>query len=468
MNLDEPNGPDAVEPLCDHLAGCRYEDLPATVVAAVKRSILDTLGCIFAGTACTDVVRMDHMVRGWAERPVATVLGSDGLKVSPASAVLLNGAAIHQYDFDDTHDRATCHPTSTSLVPALAAAEARGTASGRDLLRAVALGNEITSRVSGAIRGGAHDYPWFRAPVVGVFGATVAAATMLGADRRQLVEALGLALPMIGGTFASMLHPGSSVRSIRDGIAYRNGLLAAELAISGIRGDRFPLEGPLGFYRSYFAGEYDRTWLVGELGVRFEAERVSLKPWPSARHLHGPLTAVLDAVAHHRLSFDSIATVDVAVGRVNQARCRPVALRHDVDTHIDLLGNLPFAIANAILNGTLPLQVYRDAAQAQRVVNLALPKVRWHRDDRQDGPWTFEPGRVTLTTTDGRRIDAHAPVALGHPERPMSDARRSDKFLDCVANAASPKLRERAARIVDTVERLDTLERLDGLFALVG
>ena len=151
-------------------------------------------------------------------------------------AVLANAALVHQDDFDDTYDPSPCHPTSSTLMAALAVAEERGGATGRDIVTAVALGNDLMCRIAQAIGGRMDAYP-FRAPVIGIFGAAAAAAKMMGADAGQHLNALGLALPQVGGTWASVHHPGSSVRAIRDGLACKNAVLAAELAMRGVRGD---------------------------------------------------------------------------------------------------------------------------------------------------------------------------------------------------------------------------------------
>ena len=454
---------DAAEAIAAYAAAAKFAHLPRSVVDAVKASILDTIGCVLAGTARPDVITIAKLVEGWGGTPTSTMIGYGEKKISPVSAVLVNGASIHQYDFDDTHDRATCHPTSTSLVPALAVAEEVGSVSGKDLIVAVALGNEVTSRVSAAVNGTAHDFPWFRAPVVGLFGAAIAAAKIMGASREQHLDALGLALPMIGGTFASLHHPGSSVRSIRDGLAYRNGVLAAAMAVRGIRGDKEVFEGPFGYYQAYFGGRYDRNELIGELGVRHEAGRISLKPWPSCRHLHGTLTAVLEIMERWTLSFDDVANVMVEVGRINRDRSHPLPTDPAAGGHIDLLCNLPFAVATAILHNGLPLRVYQDTALSNEVIAKAMPKVSWRYESRQDGPWTFEPGRVEITTVRGETHKAECLKALGHPDNPMSPEQQQAKFLMCAQSAARPVPRTRAMKIVGIVSHLEELDTLDSL-----
>lgn len=459
--------PDASEAIAAHLARVTYRDLPRNVVDATKASILDTLACVLAGTACKDVVTIRALAEKWGGRPSSTVIGQGGLKVPPASAVLANGAAIHQYDFDDTHDRAVMHPSSASLVPALAVAEEIGGISGKAVITAIALANDLASRIGLATRGRMWDHPWFRAPVIGLFGATAASAKILGASADQHLEALGLTLPQVSGTWASLHHKGSSVRSLRDGLAYRNGVLAAELAMQGIRGDREVFEGPYGFYRAFFGGDYDRRELLDGLGERYETARVSLKPWPCIRHLHTTLTAVLEIMAKQNLTFDDIAEVVIGVGQMNLDRCRPVAPGSVPADHIDLASNMHFAVAATILHRGIPLALYHEPKLADEVVTAAMPKVRWNYDESLNGA-TFEPARAEIVTTNGERYRAECDIALGHPDNPMSLEQQHAKFMDCAAAAARPVPAKQAGQIVDLVAHFEEVKDIASLMKLLA
>ena len=458
---------DAADVIAGHLAKVRYDDLSPAVVAATKAAILDTLGCLLAGTGTGEAEVIAALVTERGGRATSTVFGR-AQKVPAESAVLANAAAIHQYDFDDTHDIAICHPTSASLIPALALAEQVGGVSGKELIAAVALANDITSRVALAINGRLTDYVWFRAPVVGIFGATAAACRVLGASAEQHANAFGLVLPMIGGTLSSLQHGGSSVRAIRDGLAYRNAVLAAELALRGVRGDRRVMEGPFGFYQAFFRGEYDRVQLVGELGTRYETVNVSLKPWPAIRHLHRTLSCVDDIMTAHDLRFDDVDAVVAHVGRINLDRCRPVAPGAIPALRMDLLSNLPFAVGVFIRHRGIPLIVYRDTALADEVIQTAMPKVRWVHDPRLDGPWTLEPARVELSTRGGQTYVRERSVSKGHPTDPMSKAEREAKFRDCAAAAGRPLPESRVAQVIAAVDGLDSLRDATELAVLLA
>lgn len=454
--------------MSEHLARVQYDDLSPEVVLAVKRAIADTLACILAGTQGEEVAPMQSLVRKWAGTPCSTVIGTGGLRVPPDNAVLANAAAVHQYDFDDTHDTAVCHPTSASLISALAVAQEAGGVSGKQLITAVALGNDVISRVALAISGRLNSYPWIRATVAGIFGSTAASAKILQATAEQHRHALGLALPQAGVTLASLHHGGSSVRSIRDGLAYRNGVLAAELAMRGLRGDAEVFDGPYGLYKAFFRGEYDSSQLTKELGTRYETVNVSLKPWPSCRHVHATLTVTLGLMQKHMIGFDQVDHILLHVGDINLDRCRPARLGMVPSHRIDLLCNLPFAVGAALRHGDLPIRLYRDTAMADDVVTHAMPKVKWVHDERQNGKWTIEPGMVDIHLKDGTVHSAQSRWALGHPENPMPLERVRKKLVDCAAAAARPMGAAQAGEIFDTVMGLDTVADIEDLARLLA
>jgi len=439
--------------VADFLARTTYDDLPAVVVADAKAAILDTIACALLGSANPELRPIREYAALAQAAPVSTVLGAGGLRTSPELAVLCNAAAVHQFDFDDTFDEAPCHPSSASVMTSLALAERSAGISGRQWITAVALGNEVTCRISRAITGKAHDFPWFRAPVVGIFGATAAGGVVLRSDASQHLQALGLTLPMVGGTFASLEYPGSDVRSMRDGIAYRNGVVAAQLARQGLRGDQHVFDGSFGFFHAFFGGRYRPEVLTEGLGTDYH--RVSLKPWPSIRHVHTALTALREIMDRCNLHEPEIARVVVRVGATTRQRCGPVPRGGLPGTRMDLLGNLPFAVANMLMHGDVPVAAYRDNAVADRVIDLLERKVVTEFDPALTGSGTFERAHVAITTSGGAVHSAQCEHALGHPANPMSADQRRAKFSACAAGALSPLDAERIAAIIHGIERLE-------------
>ncbi len=467
-DAQKPAAPDASDIYAEHLARVQYNDLPENTIKAVKASILDTLACIYAGTSSPDVKAIQETAKNWGGKPTSTLIGAGGIKVSPVNAVLANGSAIHQDDFDDCHDNAPSHPTSASLVPALAVAEEMGNASGKDIVLAVALANDLTCRLSKSITGRIFDHPWFRAPVCGLFGATAAAAKVRKATAAQHRHALGLALPLVGGTWASIHHFDSSVRAIRDGLNYHNGIIASELAMRGLRGDPEVFEGPYGFFKAYYNGEFRREDVIGDLGKHYESAYVSLKPWPSMRNLHNMVTSVLNVMERNNLTFEQIAKVEMEVGKINLTRCRPVQVGSVPSHRIDLLSNLPYAVAGVIRHRNIPLALFHDGKFSDDVIINAMPKVSWKYSERQDTASSFENGRVEITLTSGQKLNGECDTALGHPNNPMTVEQRKRKFLDCSKLAANPLSEAQCLKIIDTVEHLEEVQDIGSLMKLLA
>ena len=125
--------------------GLAYEDLPDDVVMATKFRVLDVLGLSIAGgqtpfgqsvrtTARTLYPGNDSHIWGVGER--GSVLG----------AAFANGALSQALEYDDTHNESIVHMSSPAVAAALALAD-KHRFSGRAVIRAVALGNEISSRI---------------------------------------------------------------------------------------------------------------------------------------------------------------------------------------------------------------------------------------------------------------------------------------------------------------------------------
>jgi 2-methylcitrate dehydratase PrpD len=443
---------DAVYEISEHLAALRFEDLPAATVTATKRSIIDTLGVLLAGSGTATIGKIVEVARGWGGTPQSSVWGFD-LRLPEYLATWVNASMVHQYDFDDTHDRAVCHPTSGSLTAALAVAEAEGGVDGRTLIAAVAAGNDLTCRIAGAVDGTLWDFPWVRAPVVGIFGAAAAAGVVLGLDADGMHRALGLALPQAGGTLESVTGTGSAVRSIRDGLAYKDAVLAARLAAGGVRGDDRVFDGPYGLFAAFFGGRYRRAELVEGLGRRLAGDEVSIKPWPSCRHTHATLTALLSGLEKAPAGTD-VEEVLIHVGTGNLRLCEGKAWP---STHIDALCHLPYVVSVALVHGAVPIDAFADAALGDPAVRGAADRVRWELDPRQDVHGTIEPGRVHLRFADGTEITEYADRALGHPENPMSAAQTKAKWHECLAHAACPPSPEASRALLAALYDLEVI-----------
>jgi hypothetical protein len=229
------------------VANLRYEDLPAAVVDRAKGVTLEALASALvahdmpASRQALALMQAEEAGGGG----VATVL-CKGAKLTKAGAAFVNTETIFAGGKWDTF-RMLTHPGTAILPAALVAAEISG-ASGRDFLTAVAAGYEVMERMAAEFIPTVMSRGFHAGPVFGIFGAAIAAAKLGGLDENQINGAIAQCVNLASGNLEGARSGG---RSLREGGAVRNALLAVALAKHGTPGGETTLEGEAGFYHSY-------------------------------------------------------------------------------------------------------------------------------------------------------------------------------------------------------------------------
>src|SRR5579875_519790 len=166
------------------------ESIPPATLARVQNHLLDTLGNALGGAKAESSAQL-RAALGHVQRGMFTVVGVGGLAQAEYAA-LLNGAAAHTLEMDDTHNASSTHPGSVVVPAALAIAEMTH-ASGRDLLAAIIAGYQVTTRLGMAL-GPAEQYArgFHPTSTCGVFGAATAAGLLLDFDACTLAVTYGI------------------------------------------------------------------------------------------------------------------------------------------------------------------------------------------------------------------------------------------------------------------------------------
>ncbi len=229
------------------VAALKYEDLPAAVVDRAKGVTLEALASALvahdmpASKQALAMMREEETGGGGA----ATVL-CNGAKLTKAGAAFVNTETIFAGGKWDTF-RMLTHPGTAILPAALVAAEIAG-ASGREFLTAVAAGYEVMERMAAEFIPTVMSRGFHAGPVFGIFGAAIAAAKLGGLDAEQIHGAIAQCVNLASGNLEGARSGG---RSLREGGAVRNALLAVALARHGTPGGETILEGEAGFYHAY-------------------------------------------------------------------------------------------------------------------------------------------------------------------------------------------------------------------------
>jgi 2-methylcitrate dehydratase PrpD len=204
------------------------------------------------GQAAVGLVTEEESV----ERNGASVMVT-GAKVTKGAAGFANAEMAYAGGKWDTF-RMLMHCGVTIIPTALVAAETTPGVSGRDFLTGVAAGYEVMERMAADFVAQLMSRGFHPSPVFGIFGAAVAAGKIMGFSEDQVNELIGLCVNLAGGNVES--------RTLREGPAARNALLAVLLAKQGHRGGETALEGNAGFYTAYAGNN------LGQLTYSFTGE----------------------------------------------------------------------------------------------------------------------------------------------------------------------------------------------------
>ena len=446
------------EALAEFAVGWRSSALPAPVVAAVRRHLLDVLGVALASSTMPFAQMALQAASALSGTGDASVIGS-ATRLPPAWAALVNGALAHGIDYDDTHEEGVVH-VSCSVVPAaLGAAEASG-ASGERFLTALVLGMETAVRLGRAAPGRFHDRGFHPTGVCGAFAATLVAGVLGGLSAAQLAAALGLSGSMASGLM-EFLTDGSWAKRIHSGWAAHGGLVAARLAAEGFVGPRAVLEGRFGFYRSHLGDAgWDIDSVTRDLGRRWHMLEIALKPYPACHMTHAFIDCADRVRRETGASAASVASVECFIHpREMPIVCEPRASKLVPQTDYDAKFSLPYTVACMLVRGHVDLddftpEAIRDAA----VLDLAR-RVECVPDPAADYPHTF-PGRMRTVLRDGRVLEHAEPFNRGSAERPLSDDDVGAKFRRNAARALPADQVERLAAAVAAVDRAPDVRAL--------
>lgn len=404
--------------LADYVAEAAHRPLPEEAALQARLHLLDTMAAIVSGSTLEAGRRIIPHVVAQGGTGLASVLASGHL-TTPVLAALANGIMAHADETDDSHAPSLTHPGCVVVPAALAAAEAKGRG-GAALLRAVALGYDVGTRMAMALGGHrfADTYHLSSHGWGGPFGAAAAASAMYGLDAEAARVALSYAVQLASGNRCWLRDPDHVQKAfIFGGMSARSGVEAAGFAASGFTGVADPIEGTPGLIAA-FPLTADGSRAAEALGERFEVTRTTIKKWCVGSPLQMPLDCIDQLVREHGLSEPDVASIEISLpkqrSRVAQSDMPDV--------------NLPHAMALYLVDGGVTFASLHDHArmkdpEVRRVAERVAVTVR-------EGAERGAQAHFSLTATDGRAFHLAPEHVRGQPANPMTPEEVVEKAHD--------------------------------------
>ncbi|HWL97148.1 MAG TPA: MmgE/PrpD family protein [Nocardioidaceae bacterium] len=392
------------------------ERLPAAVREQTAIVILDTLASAMAGQDADEsarVVDAAHAVYGGGD---STMLNGD--TGSQAAATMVNAYLTTAVTVCDIHYPTVCHVTPEVVPPALAVAEQRGS-SGAELLHAVAMGLEVTTRIGVALNYQAFRDRGFHSPgITGPFGGATSAGLLAGLDGSQLTHAYGIAASQASGTWAQL---GSPTIKFQQAHGAMSGLLAATLAGRSFTATEDGLGAADGGLFSSYSDGGDPDALLADFGSRWEMLRISLRPSPAAAYLQGVVTAMLALVREHDVRPESVATIRLGLSDTGYALHGELSPKDRFQARLSAR-----YVAAVVLHDR---QCWLEQFTAQRFADDELIRFARERVTTIEDPEVKAGGAtVEVRLVDGETLSMTAAVPKGDPDDPLSFDEVAEKF----------------------------------------
>jgi 2-methylcitrate dehydratase PrpD len=441
--MSVPSAQSVAEVLVDQALRLRGEAIPAAVRDRIEQLLIDVVGLCVAARG-TDY--MKALVAAADTGGGCTAIGH-AATYGAGTAALINGTAVHGEDFDDTFEGGPVH-SSAVVIPAVLAACERFGRDGRAALAGIAAGVEATCRLSMIIPKAIHKAGFHPTSVLGTIGAALAAAIAMGLDRRQAVDALGIAGSMAGGII-EYLAEGAWTKRMHPGWAAQAGITAARLGQQGFLGPRTVLEGSHGLFHGFArSAEGDYDVLTNGFGEKWFMDAITFKPYATGT-MNQPYVDCALRLRARGIRPEDVKEIlcETAEGYVHRL-WEPLASKHRPANAYAAKFSTPFNIAVALVTGGAGLSAFtEETARDERILALAS-KVHYIVDPKNPYPRAYT-GHVLMTLTDGKVLEERQPHIRGGAHEPLTRAEIEAKFRGNCEHGGWPK--ERAQRFLDSV-----------------
>jgi 2-methylcitrate dehydratase PrpD len=364
--------------------------------------------------------------------------------------------AAHADETDDSHAASNTHP-GCGIVPAALAMAERERRNGTQMLRAVALGYDIGTRLTMSLdsfqfRADGHSTHSFGA----LFGAAAAAGALAGVDERRARYLLSYTAQQASGVSCWMRDAEHIEKSFDfGGMPARNGVTAALMVAHGFTAVDDVFSGERSFFVAYGREPHPEE-LARELGSTFEIMNTNIKRWT----VGSPIQAPLDSL-HHLIHEHGIEAGDVekVVVKVSHQGANTTGNRNMPDICMQHM------CAIMLIDGTATFESAHDVKRMKnRKVLDMRSRIELMGDDALSAAMPSRQGIVEITLRDGRQLSHHTTAVRGTYESPMTRQEVDDKCYGLVA----PILGTRRARaLCDAVWSLDKLKDVRALRPLL-
>jgi len=449
-----------MEKLAAYIAASPLKSLPKPVVEATKHHVLDTIAAMVSGAKLLPGRIAISYVKSSRGRREATVVGSKFV-TDAVNAALANGMLAHADETDDSHATSLTHPGCGIVAAALAMAE-RERRGGTALLRAVALGYDVSARLSLSLHAEA-----FRSlghsthSMAPTFGAAAAGAALARLNANRVRYVLSYAAQQASG-LSSYTRDRDHIEKAFDfgGLPARNGVAAATMVAAGCTGVADVFYGERNFFVAFdesrrIGNAPMPELLLRELGKTYEIMNTNIKRWSVGSPVQAPLDSLLELIRAGQVKAENVEKVLIRVS----------TLGANTTDNRDMPNiSMQYLCAVMLIDGNVTFESAHDQKRMNnRKVLEMRSRIKLVGDDELQRLLPERHGIVEITLKDGRELRHHTRAVRGSVQNPMTRGDVDEKCFHLMTPSLGKKRARALCDAVWNIERLKDVRELRSL-----
>jgi 2-methylcitrate dehydratase PrpD len=408
----------------------------------------DCIAVIAAGMQVKEMQSFYQAHSRTAAKGGGSIIGT-GSSASALDAALLNGTAGTWLELDEGNLFAMGHP-GIQIVPAAFAVAQEIGSSGAELLRAVALGYELSARIarSATLRIQVHPHGTY-----GVIGAAIAVGLLKKFNAQQLRELLNVSATMGLATSRNTLLEGATVRNIYTGHSAYMGQMAVKLVEAGFTGEK---DGVGTTFGKVLSDTFDAQRVVAALGSEWLIAQNYFKLHCTGRYVHSAIDALEDALTHVDAQALNIGVIERI--EVKAYKFAAMLSGKKISTSFGARFSIPFALATILYHGKSDLKAFDEEA----VANPDIQKFMQRIDVVEEPTFNLSyPAKqrcsVEIILQNGTRVVGNCFVTKGESAKPHTAAELKNKFM----NLGTPIWgQDQTIELFETLSSLETIQNM--------
>jgi 2-methylcitrate dehydratase len=404
--------------LAGFAASLRYDQIPPEILHHARRSLIDTLGCVFGGIDC-EAARISRRI-GEGAAPwnhAGAVLGAND-RVPAEEAAFINTVMIRYLDFNDSWHAG--HPSD--IMGGLLALAGSAGADGKRLLTAMVAAYEVAFQMIPPTR--MRERGWDQGYVIGI-AAVCGIGNLLGMPAEKLAHAIAITAVANVPMRATRAGKLSLWKGAATAFAIRNAVFATLLAEGGMTGPDAPFEGRHGLWEQ-ITGPFELD-PFGVDGGEWKFPWIRLKYWPVEYNAQAGVWAALRL--REEMAAEDVASIDIATYWSAWHEIGSEPAKWDPVTRETADHSLPFIFARALVDGTITVGSFDAPAYLDPALRPLMAKISVREDAAIEALYPAQiVMRVEAVATDGRRCSIEITNPRGDNTNPMDDAEVATKF----------------------------------------